>query len=336
MSCIEKEIGYTSPDGTGLTVEMLRRLAHFLILQASGELEQLVEPLQNDTEMKQQISTPGKRKRQFKNEDNDSMADSMVEREPFTKKLKNRDSSIIDTMAASPAPRPTRAARKSLAPEVLRKVSSKVEHTGAIGEGSLEEENVACRLKASRKSNLSGSIKSKDDSNSSDIANLNLGSNPTPQMIARKRRSLAVTSKPVNTTPSKISQDSKDTISDQSTRPTTPYKQANGVNTSLKSEKLRNDKKLLQDRSQQFPTSSPGIILPPSIGYPGSSQNEIFLAECDTSTLKYEDIKCQIQNFAGANLTVLHTPFNWGALEVFSLVMSIRQLNRKANVTTFR
>ena len=46
MACIENEIGFNSPDGTGLTVEMLRRLAHFLILQASGELEQLPELVQ--------------------------------------------------------------------------------------------------------------------------------------------------------------------------------------------------------------------------------------------------------------------------------------------------
>ena len=50
---------------------MLRRLAHFLILQASGELEQLPELVQKAPEMKQEISTPGKRKRRLNNDGND-------------------------------------------------------------------------------------------------------------------------------------------------------------------------------------------------------------------------------------------------------------------------
>ena len=318
MACIENEIGFNSPDGTGLTVEMLRRLAHFLILQASGELEQLPELVQKAPEMKQEISTPGKRKRRLNNDGNDCSAESMAEREPFNKKLKDNDS---ERMPASPAPRSTRATRKSLAPELLRKVSSKVDQSTSIGEASLEEENVACRLKASRKSNFSGSTKLKEESSLHDIAELNLGSNPTPQMIARKRRSLAITTKPVNNTPSKITEDSKNTVPDKSRRPTTPKKQANVSNTSM---------------TYYSPRSSPETVSPPSIGYPGNSQNEIFLAQGDTSTLKYEDIKRQIHDFAGANLTVLHTPCKWGALEVFALVMSIRQMNRKANVTTFR
>ena len=79
-------MGYNSPDGTGLTVEMLRRLAHFLILQASGELEQLPEPQQFKPEIiPQQSSTPGKRKRQLRNDDT-SLMESMVEKEPAVKR----------------------------------------------------------------------------------------------------------------------------------------------------------------------------------------------------------------------------------------------------------
>ena len=132
-------MGYNSPDGTGLTVEMLRRLAHFLILQASGELEQLPEPQQFKLEViPQQSSTPGKRKRPIRNDDNSSM-ESMVEKEPALKKIKKVDSNTNDKMTASPAPRSTRATRKSLAPEMLRNLTPKKENLKAIGEGSQEE-----------------------------------------------------------------------------------------------------------------------------------------------------------------------------------------------------
>ena len=74
-------MGYNSPDGTGLTVEMLRRLAHFLILQASGELEQLPEPRHFKPEViPQQSSTPGKRKRQLRNDDTSLMENLIREK----------------------------------------------------------------------------------------------------------------------------------------------------------------------------------------------------------------------------------------------------------------
>ena len=76
-------------------------------------------------------------------------------------------------------------------------------------------------------------------------------------------------------------------------------------------------------------------VLPALLGYSGSRKNEIYFAENLSANLKYEDIKKQIQSFEGSNLTVLHTPWNWGALEVFNVVMSIRQMNRKADLTTF-
>jgi len=76
-------------------------------------------------------------------------------------------------------------------------------------------------------------------------------------------------------------------------------------------------------------------INPPLVGHPGLGNNEIFFAQIHSASVKYEEIIKQIQSFKGANLTVLHTPCDWGALEVFNLVMNIRQLNRKAGVTTF-
>ena len=347
VACIENEIDYTSPDGTGLTVEMLRRLAHFLILQASGELEELPEP--EHIQPKIIESTPGKRKRPLKNDDDESV----IEKEPLIKKTKKGDSNTFDRMTDSPGSRPTRATRKSLAPEVLRNATLK-DNSKIIDETTVKEENIACRFKGSGKKSI---VTDKTESNESDdvnnIAELNLGPNPTPQMIARKRRSLAITTKSSITTPSKSNQTLTTPVNDKSQKSSRLMTQTNGTNTIDNIPNIqRNEEKHHESGVETIHVSpstyyspgssprksmiSPRKEMPPSIGYPGSGQNEIFLAESDTSTIKYEDVKKQIKNFAGANLTVLHTPFNWGALEVFSLVMSIRQMNRKANVTTFR
>jgi len=346
VACIENEIDYTSPDGTGLTVEMLRRLAHFLILQASGELEELPEPQHIQPKLIE--STPGKRKRPLKNDDDESV----IEKEPLIKKTKKGDSKTLDRMTDSPGSRSTRATRKSLAPEVLRNATLKKDNSKIIGETTVKEENIACRFKgSSKKSIVTDNIESNESDDMNNIAELNLGPNPTPQMIARKRRSLAITTKSSITTPSKSNQTLTNSVNVKSQKSSQPMTQTNGTNTIDNVPIQHNEEKTHESGVKTIPVSpstyyspgssprksmiSPRKQIPPSIGYPGSGQNEIFIAESDTSTIKYEDVKKQIKNFAGANLTVLHTPFNWGALEVFSLVMSIRQMNRKANVTTF-
>ena len=84
IPAIESELGYQSPDGAGLTVDMLKRLAHFLILEACGELEQLPEPLNNATQTQEKISTPTKRKRPHASDDQEQMLNT-IERQPISK-----------------------------------------------------------------------------------------------------------------------------------------------------------------------------------------------------------------------------------------------------------
>ena len=71
MNAIENEMGYDSPDGTGLNVDMLRRLAHFLILEACGELENFPEPVLPKAHAQEKVQTPARRKRLLVNEDNE-------------------------------------------------------------------------------------------------------------------------------------------------------------------------------------------------------------------------------------------------------------------------
>ena len=346
MTCIENEIGYVSPDGTGLTVDMLRRLAHFIILEASGELEKLPETVKPNPVAQHKILTPAKRKRKFGIEDSDNRLEQTTEREPISKKVKKNELTANDnTVAASLTPRSSRTTRKSLAPELLRKTSSPVTEvsTEGISRKSVKEQNVACRLKShtTQKESLASTENEEDIEDSNAIESLNLGPNPTPQMIARKRRSLAVTGQNLNVTPSKstsIKHANSCLASNGIIESTSIQKKIKPANDSYRLTKEIPSPLKRTPISTQKVTSAKHTLketAPPLIGYPGSNNNEIFLAESHSS-LKYEDIQTQVQNFNGANLTVLHTPCDWGALEVFNLVMNIRQLNRKASVTTFR
>ena len=301
MTSIEDEIGYVSPDGTGFTVDMLRRLAHFLILQACGHLEQLPE-------------TSPKRKRPLETDDS---VHNTPEIQP-TKRAKVNGASP-NVSLSSQSPRSLKSTRRSLAPEVLRKQASKAAAISEINGGTTaftSEERPSPRKNMSVQTQVLKREETKD---------LNLGPNPTQQMIERnKRRSLAITSS--NVTDVSLTQ-LKETASPKPAS----KKSAAHINSALKEENPTPETKISLQKQ-------PNIREPVNrlIGYPGSNRNEIFIAEFQPPYLKYEAIRNQIKTFTGANLSVLHTPCDWGALEVFNMVQNIRQLNRKASVSTFR
>jgi hypothetical protein len=337
MTAIETEIGYVSPDGTGLTVDMLRRLAHFLILEACGELENLPEPVLPKAHVQEKVLAPAKRKRQLVNEDNE-MSSVITEQEPIGKRLK-KSSRPVDDASFISTPPSARSTRKSLAPDVLRKMSSSAHKTELASKMSVEEQNVGCRLKAHNTTKSSvGNIEA--NNTLSDIDSLNLGPNPTQQMIARKRRSLAVSGRNVSITSSQNTPTKVGNMSMANNDIQEPMEifqeEATPSNDYVVSKKKSSPSMKMSQKANVSRATKLATAMPPLIGYPGLGNNEIFLAESQISSLKYEDIKKQIQTFTGATLTVLHTPCDWGALEVFNLVMSIRQLNRKASVTTFR
>ena len=301
MTSIEDEIGYVSPDGTGLTVDMLRRLAHFLILQACGHLEQLPE-------------TSPKRKRPL---ETDNSVHNTPENQPTKRARVNGASPNVSL--SSQSPRSLKSTRRSLAPEVLRKQASKA---AAISDRNGDTTFFTSEERPSPRKNMSVQTQVLKREETKD---LNLGPNPTQQMIERnKRRSLAFTSSNVNDV-------SLTQLKETASPKPVSKKSAAHINSALKEEVSTPETKISLQKQ-------PNIREPVNrlIGYPGSNRNEIFIAEFQPPYLKYEAIRNQIKTFTGANLSVLHTPCDWGALEVFNMVQSIRQLNRKASVSTFR
>uniref|UniRef100_A0A0K2UNH8 Uncharacterized protein n=1 Tax=Lepeophtheirus salmonis TaxID=72036 RepID=A0A0K2UNH8_LEPSM len=113
IGTIEKELGIPSPpDGPGLDVSSLRKLAHWLILEANGSL----------------VSSPGKRSLARMDEEDEITFDEAPPTNKRTKKLSRR-SCINETLNLSATPNKTasgpKSRRKSMAPEIL--VNEKVD-----------------------------------------------------------------------------------------------------------------------------------------------------------------------------------------------------------------
>jgi len=176
---IEEEIGHTSPDDSGFSHQELRKMAHLLIRAAADKLPPI------------QASPPkaGRKRPSERSDDEDQDVDAA---RPRSKKVKdvNGDATpaASQTNGKATGAAAIRKTRKSLGPEMLRQ-------TRQI---ATTEELVDCRLQQQQqqKNIKKTAVESSTAANEqqSDLDDLNLGPNPTPHMIARKRRSLAVTS----------------------------------------------------------------------------------------------------------------------------------------------
>ncbi len=64
----------------------------------------------------------------------------------------------------------------------------------------------------------------------------------------------------------------------------------------------------------------------------------IYLACGDPSssaTLSLSSLRSAAPVFPGANLTMLHTPAEWGPPDVFSVVQAVRAVNKEAGLNSF-
>ena len=51
--------------------------------------------------------------------------------------------------------------------------------------------------------------------------------------------------------------------------------------------------------------------------------------------LTYDTLMKLAPEFEGANLTIVHTPVEWEAMDVFNLTKNIRKINAKADLDSF-
>ena len=127
-----------------------------------------------------------------------------------------------------------------------------------------------------------------------------LGPNPTPQMIELKKKQ----ARAKKSTPSKVA---------------APLVQPK------KSVKMNGKK----------------AILPAKSNFPGNKDNAIYLVTTDVMRKEQNAIDfTRLQNhlgdsFKGANLTFIHPYADWSPADIFSLVMNVKLLNRKAKLESF-
>jgi hypothetical protein len=254
-------------------IGQLRKLAKLLLLEAFGKLTPLPA-------VPVSPAVP-KRKRGFQ-PDEDDIFEARVEETPTRKRgrmsmavLPSRNVEMMDTSNASPSTLRKRS-RKSMAPDT-----------------------VDCRLSA---------VAVQDEVDLGD-----LGPNPTPQMVAMRRKSMAAAAKKggVAKRTSTIGKGS-------------PFK---NVNTEVKTLAVAMKKKKIESA-------------PPMVSFPGDKDCAIYLVEADIIKMKGVMEFAKVQNlvgprFQGANLSVLHTPVQWNAADVFALTMNLKMFNRKANLDTY-
>ncbi len=157
---LEEALGFNIKEGKNMSVDQARRLAHLLILEANGELSDAGK-VSKPPDAKAGV------KRHFEEAEED--AEDHLQKRSCTRSTPRRSVS-----AAAPSPRPTRG-RPSLAEGVLA--------------NSLKPK------KDTKKNNLAGAIPEEDEevNGGSGGKDLNLGlDNPTPAMIALKRKSIRV------------------------------------------------------------------------------------------------------------------------------------------------
>ena len=167
---------------------------------------------------------------------------------------------------------------------------------------------------------------------------LNLGlENPTPHMLAVKRRSLAVGGGKRGKSPAVPASIPEEKTPKKAKSPA-GRKLSLAVPASIPEEKT--PKKTKSPRFAPAPEPAAKWFTGKAFGS-GPQQGEhckIYLARANTSDpscLKLDSVRREIPDFPGANLTVVHTLAEWGPPEVFAAVMSVRGLNRDAGLNSF-
>lgn len=366
LSDIEEEMGYPSTrEGGGVPVDVLRRLAHFLILEASGQLEpQLPNPVQ--IQVQEKTSKTSGRKRMAADESSVSQDSSQVADPEVVKKRPGRKSLCPTQTTTQTVNTPTsvkRQSRRSMMPELLSNATV--------------TETVGCRLQPAPKVVREEPVVEEEPMEEDDPIpdeDLGLGSNPTPMMVAQRRKSLAA-SKAKKASPKKPAATPKrlDTppAMEENLRgrrvQQTPVS-SSAISTSVSSSTLGGKRQAaasedespvrnkvakiiasnpVQRKATKVEASESAVascraapksamnLNPPQTGFPGSDGAKIYLANGHPHELNHEICAKLAPGFQGANLTIVHTPVEWDPMNIFNLTKTVRGINSKAKLDNF-
>ncbi|XP_059085273.1 uncharacterized protein LOC131882210 [Tigriopus californicus] len=263
MAQIQVRLGYDLiRDGNGMGVRDMRRLARLMLRQAHG---QLGPPPARPNPRKRAPEAP-------------ALAPHEAP-EPAVKRSRSSRRSVLPDSSLTPAsttPPKTTRSRRSL-------------NTWATSESP------ACRLVPEPKTQPSPLI---EDAPTEDDWGLE---NPTPAMIALKRKSLS----------------------------------RRGAKVTLDQFKAQKAVVVAQSRVQARPMRSnlPGASFEDENGQ--TRRCHITLIQGVSITLKYQSLVALMPEFRGAHLSMVHTPAEWGRGDVSNMIQCLRSTNQEAGLPCF-
>ncbi len=182
---LEAELGFSIKAGNTMSVEEARRLAHFLILEANGELPELGR--------KKPPLPPPQRKRPAPSEEvGDEIGPVPTSKRPRGRKSMSAVAAEVKDSDTLPPPRSVRSSgRRSLAPEAMRRAT----------ETSTSSTSLGCKLtpvkqRRSPKKVILEEVREEEEDAEDDV----ILSNPTPQMLAVTGKKRGSARKSVNAT----------------------------------------------------------------------------------------------------------------------------------------
>jgi len=300
IQIIQDEMKYkpVDPNETGMNHDIMKKLAHCLILLAEGQLKE-----NNRTEAPggatngtaESIQPTASKKR---------MADDMspaVEQQPKAKKGRKSIATLqIAAETKTDSPRAGRASRKSVGPIMMSTTPTR--GSRRLNDSSDTEASVAVRCLAPNKTNAD-KIKEVEEE-SEDVEEEQIGiSNPTPAMkeLIKKRRSIA-----------------------------------GAKETSVKTKSPKKKEEVVAVAEKKVVKKNVTII--PRTEFMGTANSRSYLIAGDVLKVGLDTIQRIIPlsvRFPGAHLAVVHTPIHWSPPDVFRMAQTIRTLNLSAGLDNF-
>jgi hypothetical protein len=293
---MEARLGFNIKAGRVMSADETRRLAHFFILQANGQL-------------------PGH------SENGDAPSAD-----------EDQGQSNVPEQQATSLKRPSR--RSLAAFRLVPPVESSVGRRGRRSLAVVPETTMACRLKA--KNVPLEIREEEETAEEEDLsgADDDLGmENPTPAMLQQKRKSLGkakaaeVAVATAASTKTRTGGATKKRPASQSSPPSVPT----SSQPIAKRPKVRPSSTVAVSAKKKVSAKE----VPQLLGFAGASGSRAHLLVADPLTLSLDELKNGVGEFQGANLAIVHTPAAWQPAQVFNVVRVVREVNRSAGLDSF-
>jgi len=338
---IQEEMKYkpVDPNETGMNHDILKKLAHCLIMLAEGQLDNVQSNGAATTEA-EAVAKPLNTKVAAKKRTADDM--SPVSEAPSSKKGRRSISTLSQLKSEADvvdSPRGGRG-RKSMVPAVMSQSNgtprasrrTPAAPTNSHDTSSSTEASVAVRcmgpVNGDKLTNL-------EEEEGEEIEGI---SNPTPAMkeLLKKRRSVATTNKSSASKKSPVKRASAQTPADQpaETSVQEPRQAVEPIPAAKESKKTAVKVKKAASPAKK----AKKVTCPPRVEFIGANNTRSYLMAGNPIQLRIESVSKIIPlsiKFPGAHLAIVHTPHDWTPVDLHRMGLAIKNLNLSAGLDTF-